>query len=321
MKLRLLLIIAGFSFLLSCKNEIEINAPYKDIAIVYAFLDQNEPVQYLRIQKMYQNAADQTTAEGAQIADSLYFDSLVVTLTNRSTGIVYPCYRVDSISKDSGFFSSGRNTLYATNIPKTNAVNEEYALDIFYPKGNIRFGSVTRLVKDPQIENRKVVIRPEINNHNTLMRYTTGVNSYLYDLKIRFHYREYQTTDTTTLFEDKFLDYSLKINKKVKPSGQYDELISSKSYYEFLKSQFQPISGKYRKSMNFEFITYGGSSEFQVLNSLSSPNISIVQKNPTYSNITNGLGIFTSRNYTSIVLQNDLNTINFLNNNLEGFKP
>jgi hypothetical protein len=321
MKLRLLLIIAGFSFVLSCKNEIDINAPYRDIAIVYAFLDQNDPVQYIRIQKVYQNDATQTTAEGAQISDSLYFDSLVVTLTNRISGTVFPCFKVDSIPKDSGFFSTAKNILYAVSIPKANAENEEYALDIFYPKGNIRFSSITRLVKDPIIENRKVVLRPDLNNHNFSMRYTTGLNAYLYDLKLRFHYREYQTFDTTTLYEDKFVDYSLKINKKVKPSSQYDELTSSKSYYEFLKSQFKFVPGKYRKVLNFELITYGGSSEFQNLNSLSSPNISIVQKNPTYSNINNGIGIFSSRNKKNLVLNNDVNTTNLLNNNLEGFKP
>lgn len=321
MNLRLILFLAGFSLMLSCKNEIDINAPYKDIAIVYAFLDQNEPIQYIRIQKMYQNAANQTTAEGAQIADSLYFDSLVVSLTNKTTGVVYPCYRVDTIPKKDGFFSTARNTLYATSIPKTNDINESYQLNIFYPKGNINFSSNTQIVKDPIIENRKLVINTTLNNHNTLLRYTSGLNAYLYDLTLRFTYREFQGQDTSPLFQDKFVDFSLKINKQVKPGTRYDEFISSKTYFDYLKAQFRDTTGVFRKATGFQLITYGGSNEFLTLNSLSAPNLSIVQKNPIYSNITNGIGIFSSRNFSSINLANDQNTINFLNSNLSGFRP
>ncbi len=321
MKLRLLLILAGISSIFACKNEIEINAPYKDIAVVYAFLDQNQPIQYIRIQKMYQNAANQTTAEGAQIADSLYFDSLVVTLTNKSTGVVYNCYRVDTIPKNSGFFSTAKNTLYATSIPKTNNVNEQYFLNIYYPKGNINFSGTTRMVKDPEIENRKMIIRTDLNNHNSLMRYTTGQNAFLYDLTMRFHYQEFQTKDTTTLSTDKYIDFNLKINKQVKASTRYDEFISSKVYLEFLKTQFKEEANIFRKAAGFEFIAYGGSSEFLDLKSLSEPNISIVQKNPIYSNISNGIGIFSSRNYSSQRLLNDENTLKLLNSNLAGFMP
>ena len=74
MKLRIFSFLAALIVLSACKNEIDINAPYKDIPVVYGFLDQNQATQYIRIQKLYQNAANQTTDQGAKIADSLYFD-------------------------------------------------------------------------------------------------------------------------------------------------------------------------------------------------------------------------------------------------------
>jgi hypothetical protein len=88
-----------FSVLVACSNDIEINAPYQDIAVVYSFLDQNEPVQYIRIEKVYQNNASLSTAEGAKLSDSLYFDSLEVSLTNVNTKSIYPCTKVDTIPK------------------------------------------------------------------------------------------------------------------------------------------------------------------------------------------------------------------------------
>jgi hypothetical protein len=326
MKLRIFSFLAALIVLSACKNEIDINAPYKDIPVVYGFLDQNQATQYIRIQKLYQNAANQTTDQGAKIADSLYFDSLVVTLLNITDGSTYTCVRIDTIPKDSGFFSSGRNTLYATDLPKNNLANEQYELKVFYPKGNLRFGSKTRLVKDPTVEPRKVVIRTDIPNHIFQMRYQTAPNSSLYDLDLRFFYREFNKANPS-IFEDKFIDFNLKLNKPVSPNTPYIENIFSSVYFDYLKASLVNDPNTYRKAIRFEFRTIGGSKEFETLLSLNKPNTSIVEKNPTFSNITDangnpfGIGIFSSRNFYNQILPNDVNTINFLNANLPGFQP
>ena len=89
MNLKNLLGVMLLTSLFACKNDIDINAPYKDVAIVYGFLDQNQGTQYIRIEKLYQNSSTQTTAEGAQYPDSLYFDSLYVKITNLATKQIY----------------------------------------------------------------------------------------------------------------------------------------------------------------------------------------------------------------------------------------
>ncbi len=315
-------IIAFFAFLLmsiaSCKNDIDVNAPYKDIAVIYGFLDQNEPIQYIRIQKMYQNSTDLSTSEGAQIADSLYFDSLAVSLVNLTTGATYPCWRVDTIPKDSGFFSSARNTLYAASIPKNNNVNEQYELKVHYPKNNVYFGGKTGIVKDAEIEERRVVIRPTLNGHTFRMNYFPGYNTALSDVELRFYYKEALKSDPS-IFTIKFVDYNISKNKQVKYGVEVAEFIYSSAYYDFLMNSFKTDPNVVRSAMSFELRTIGGTSDFETLLSLSAPNLSIVTKNPTYSNISNGIGIFSSRNYTKKTMINDAATIDLLNTTLPSF--
>jgi len=320
MKSKILLVITLFSGLFACKNDIDINAPYKDIPIVYGFLDQNQSVQYIRIEKLYQNSGNQSTAEGAKISDSLYFDSLVVKLINIVNKDTFVCTRVDSIPKDSGFFSNARNTLYACKIPKNNNANEVYELNIYYPKKNISFTASTPIVKDAIIYARTTVFNldPKIR-HTFQFRFKTGRNSALYDLKIQYVYKEMNVSDTS-IFEFKTIEYDLAKNKDYFPERDYPENILSRTFVDYIKARIPADASKIRKSVHLVFSAYGGAPEFRTMLDLSKPNLSIVQKNPQYSNISNGgLGIFSSRNFTSRVQEFDAATISLLSKELPNF--
>lgn len=313
------LILTLFTLLFAgCKNDIDINAKYKDVAIVYGFLDQNQSVQYLRIQKLYQNSGSLSTGEGAKNADSLYFDSLQVKVTNIANGNVYNCYRVDTIPKDSGFFSAAKNAFYAFTFPKNNNANEVFALDIYYPKKDIHFTSKTTLVKDATIPPRKVVLKLVPTNYVFLFSIKTGRNSYLYDLYVRYVYKEMNAADTSQ-FEIKSLDYSVTTGMPYAPEADYSEYIGCTKYIDFLKSKITYDPTKIRRTLDIQFHAYGGSSEFQEMLSLSNPNMSIVQKNPLYSNINNGIGIFTSRNLVFRSMEIDPTSLNLLATELPNF--
>ena len=65
--------------LTSCSNEIDITSDYKDITVVYAVLNQNDSVQYVKIYKAF--LGDEDAFIMAQSTDSFYHqDVLEVTL-------------------------------------------------------------------------------------------------------------------------------------------------------------------------------------------------------------------------------------------------
>jgi hypothetical protein len=313
-----LLVIILLSLIMGCKNDIDINAPYKDIAIVYGFLDQNDPIQYIRIQKLYQNASTTSTSQGAQYADSLYFDSLNVKITNITKNLVYKCYRVDTFPKDSGFFTSDRNTFYAVSIPKNNAANDKYELDIFYPKKNVHFYSQTYLVKDASIPIRKILIKLEPSNHTFTYKFTPSGSAALYDLTARFTYKEMSVSDTN-IYVIKNVDYPIAKSMAYVADRETTLSVRSTNYVSYLKSQIPIDFTKIRTIIGISYIAYGGSAEFETLLDLSKPNLSIVQKNPLYSNITNGIGIFSSRNFVQQEQVLDPYTITLLSSELPNF--
>ncbi len=306
--MKLLTYLSGFILLSTawgCSNDIEINAPYQDIAVVYSFLDQNEPIQYIRIQKVYQNNAGLSTSEGAQISDSLYFDSLEVSITNVNTKVVYPCTKIDTIPKEAasdttGIFGNSKHFLYACKIPKNpnNEVDDIYQLFIRVPKSGKIFRATTKIVKDASIEARTIPLRTAPANTAFPFRFITGKNSFLYDLVVRFKYKEMNVNDTS-IFNNKYIDYYVQRSKKYTYSLSINtESVVSINFINHIKSNLVYDVSKTRRTLGIEFIAYGGSEELRDYIDLNKPNTSIVPKNTEYSNIENGKGIFTSRNYT-----------------------
>lgn len=86
----LILVFLGFS---SCKNEINIAAPWKETVVVYGLLDPGAPINYLRIQKAFLDP-DGNAFQFTQNPDSIYPSNLAVKLFVRLNGniidTIYP---------------------------------------------------------------------------------------------------------------------------------------------------------------------------------------------------------------------------------------
>ncbi|MBK9627952.1 MAG: hypothetical protein IPO56_09700 [Flavobacteriales bacterium] len=44
--------------LCGCSSELDINAPYKDITIVYGLLDSHDPIQFIKVNKAFLGEGD-----------------------------------------------------------------------------------------------------------------------------------------------------------------------------------------------------------------------------------------------------------------------
>lgn len=295
MKLKIVALFIALSIFWGCDNDIDLNAPYKDIPVVYSFLDQNEPIQIIRIQKAFQNNDGVTVFEAARNADSLYFDTLVVTLRNLANNVVYNCVAVDTISRDSGFFGTQKNINYVVAIPRNNnQVDEEYELNIFNPKSDERYRSRAKIVKDAAIDGRTVFLTLDPRSFIPF-RFVQGRNAVIHDCAISFEYTETDLTSGLTV--DKSLEFFIVKNQEINSQGQVvDFRVQALTLINFWKSQIPADPNKQRKYKAFRYVVYGGGADFKILLDLAKPNTGIVQKKPEFSNIEGGLGIFTSRN-------------------------
>jgi hypothetical protein len=309
MKLTTLLFAAlTITLFAGCDNEIDINAPWQETPVIYGFLDANKTTQYIRVQKTYQNSIDLTTAEGAQISDSLYFKDAVVTVTPFN-GSPVTFTKVDTLPKNEGFFASDVNFIYQANM--TVDPSKTYNLQIHSNETGKTYTSSTKIVGKADIlsisPDYKLYIRPFQSFNRIQFQFKPGAGASLYDASIRFYYKEYPTGNPAN-FVIKSIDYYLEKGWNVDALSGKTYLRTSAEWIFFLQSNLKVDNSVTREFYRIDYVTTGGSKEMKDIIDLSKPSAVIVQRKTDYSNIAGGLGIFSSRSETvkaNLGLQND----------------
>ncbi|MES2780214.1 MAG: hypothetical protein V4651_09995 [Bacteroidota bacterium] len=280
----------------ACKNDIEINAPWQEIPVVYGLLDVNQTTQYIRVQKAYQNAINLTTAEGAQIGDSLFFKDITVKVRNSYSESILT--KVDTFSKESGFFASDANFLYRANMSLDPA--QTYTLEITSNETGKKYTAQTQLVGKSNISiaaNYKFYIRPYLDFNRINFPFQPASNGSVFDILIRFKYKEYPTGNPSA-FVEKNIDYLLEKNITSVPASGKTYNPYTRDWIFYIKSNLVANGAVRRELIQVDYVVIAGSKELKDIIDLSKPSAVIVQRKKDYSNINGGLGIFSSRSET-----------------------
>lgn len=289
-------------FLFGCSNEIELNAPSKEVAVVYGLLSPKEEVHYVRIEKAF--LEENTSAiELAQRPDQIYFDNLDVELVSVTDGQSFPLIEVDGatvgLDRDPGVLASTPNILYT--IANNRLLLQEGAQYTL----NIRKGDTEELIATAQTTivgairlNRpipganKLPLRIEEDETFTIL-WAADETAQFFDVKMNIHFEERQDNRTT----QKTLTWTIAKNidaldgpNKIEAEGI--------EFYKFLANTLMedPTISRRIQSLDIR-IDAGGEALFNYINvGQANTGITSSQVVPTYTNIENGLGIFSSRN-------------------------
>jgi len=287
---------------MACDNKLEINAPYKQIPVVYGFIDKNEPVQYLRIQKVFQNSIETKADVAAKITDSLYLNNLKVQLIVNNDTI--NCFRTNKFAKESGYFANDSNYIYQSNsynwfgvgMAKVNLLIRDTVT------GNV-FTSSCYLIGDQKIDERNITVSENPNNFFSF-RYTLNKSAYIIDAAVRLKYTEAPTTNPTN-FENKYYDYYVQSGNETARYNENDLISERIKSVDILNNWKQFFSKQptnvIRKYTGVEYVTWGAGPDFLDIQEVNKPNISFVQKRTDYTNIKGGLGIFAARTFNKQV--------------------
>ncbi len=310
MKLKNLFIIFIFFMVLqSCKNDIEINAPWKETAVVNGFIDIGTTHQYLRITKTFQNAANLTPQQAAQISDSLYFDSLIVKIIDLTdTTQTFNFYKNTSIQKDPGYFASDKNILYYCDNMQP-ILGHVYKLYIYNPKSGNTYTSQTSIVdkvvimKNSPTYQLDIFYDPKFPNYINF-EWNIAQNAAIYTALIRYYYTENsisKTADQLIAIND-FDKFSF--NFKSDQMNQF--FINTFGRRDVINNPSDTLV--FRKINSIDYIVLAGTADLKTAVDLSKPNTSLLQVKPDFSNIQGGLGLFTSRSTTTKYIPFDLKT-------------
>jgi hypothetical protein len=296
----ILLILAGLA---SCRNDLAVMAPYKDIPVVYCILNPRDSVHYLRLEKSFMGKAN--AYEMAQQTDSIYYPEASVFLERWADGEMKEHLALDRVLiavRNSGVFASDPNYLYQTVDPIM--VNSEYRLKITIPSTGAEISASTHTVNDFKVVKpeafKKNLAFSSYDNYQTV-EWISSPFTRVYYLQILFHYLEVNNGDTVNLTAD------WNIGQFVSKYGTGGELMSAdilqRNFYKWLGNKLgRPTEAIQRladkKAIDFVF-TVGGEELYTYMEVYKEDN-GILKEKPVFTNIINGIGLFSSRFVQSV---------------------
>lgn len=311
-----------------CKNDLKVNAPYKEIPSIYAVLNPQETTQMIRINKVFLGEADAN--QMAQVADSINYPAGEITVTldhtddAGKTDIATPTGNKLTINftdtvieaKEGAFNKSQRvytttDKLLTTGIyyltVKNNRTGNIFtakapALDSV--KGSITFPLIAPYYPYSPTASPDSYI--DYWSKNGSVRFAPNKASF-YQLNIRVHFYD----SVVGVRYNKYVDYGFgvkNVKETTKQAGQ-DFILYSFTNTDFFNAMKVGLSKMNlnnnipgRRTYKIEYIIYSTTQEFMDYNQYVAPSLSISQSKPLYSNFDNqaALGLFTVRARCSV---------------------
>jgi len=286
----------------SCETDLKVNADYTRTAVVYGLLEKQDTNHLIKITKTF--LGDGNAYDFAQIADSSKIPNLVAEIQAWKGNALkkkYPLTDTVINGKESGSFYSGSQFMYYFREPNLDPTME-YKLS-FYLDGkeisastpvlpNYRFkspapGSAIEMIdgdiRTSQVLNnhkQKIVIGPvESGNPANLVAETEFRGTFVY----------------TEVYKDGSSaqkSFSFDMGK----TNTLERFYEASGFWSALESSIKPDPNVERRSantFNIEAISYP--EDFKTFLAVNNPVSGVVQERPEYSNINNGLGLFSSR--------------------------
>lgn len=280
----------------SCKNELIVNSDYKETVVIFGLLDASQSKQYIKINKAFLTN-QQSVAEVAQIQDSIYFSNIKAELYEEQTKKVIPLTAENVSNKKPGLFLNEPNFLYTTT--ETIFPQYDYQIRVENLNSGIKADARTSVVDPSVIFSPTTGFDSEYNLSNgsnavisVFIKAGNDVN--LYDVILDFTYEEYNQFDTSTKVT-KNIRWKIMDSKPVSPQENVKSNLSTDLFFDLLSAQIEVRKDWVRRAKGFQFTYIGGGEELKNYISVSKPSIGIVQKQTEYTNIRNGLGVFSSR--------------------------
>lgn len=301
--LGLLVAVSVFS---ACSNELVVVDKWKDIPVVWGLLSKSDTAHYIRVEKAF---LDPTTSAYviAQIPDSLYYKNAVVTLKRINNGQIFTLQKVDGNLEgyprdtfrindpdSTGIFAAKPNILYKIKESAINlAVNEKYELRVDRGNDLAPVTAQTFILEKPVLRDPRVgdglVFVPK--NHELIVNWNDVPNAGIYEVKLRFNYLESDTTNHPLV--PKSFEWSVDKNIEISETS-----IGGGDFYSVVKSNIKENIFASRRFVGIDIIVLCGGQEIAEFVRITKANsgITSTQDVPVYTNISEGLGIFSSRN-------------------------
>lgn len=295
------------SFLVaSCNNELDLTADFKDIPVVYGVLSQQDTAHYIRVEKAFID--DEINAFLlAEDPANLYYEDLEVRLVRLSDGTSYPMTRVNGTDEgypraEGGIFVTDPNYLYKVKESIVDLLSgEEIKLEIDRGQGIDLVTATATIIRPMELKRPIPPTGPMTGNlfdiqigRSATLEVAGGSEAKIYDAIVTLHFYETVAGSARVAKEVKW-----EFARNYDNAGDNRFIIETEgtSFYTTISSKLEANTSTIREFRKLSIdITAGGRGLKEYID-LTSANTGITsaQEIPTYTNLSDGLGIFSSK--------------------------
>jgi hypothetical protein len=287
-----------------CTTDFTLEGDWQDIPVVYAFLSTQDTAHYVRVEKVFLEPGG--NAENiARIPDSLYYgpDEATVILERVSNGQRVVLQRVngedEGYPRQPGVFASSPNILYKVRASQFALTGGQQVRIIIERPGEEPAIAETTIVAPVNFST------PSEGSFTSFLPYGSGNNitwstspqAFIYDVRIKIRYKE-SLPGSTTEFVDKSIEWVItKDHRRNEETTTQAVRLSNVSFFQTLADNIPQTPGVIRRFTGMDYTIIGAGREIVDFLEISNANTGITSSEipPTFSNVTNGLGLVSSK--------------------------
>lgn len=313
MKKLLLLLPFWILLLAACSNDFDVAAPWKEIPVAYGILSPADTAHYIRVEKAFLDP-ETSALTIAQIPDSIYYpeNAIAVYLQRVNGGQLYQLQRVDGTlegyPRKNGIFAAQPNWLYKIRPAELDSLKEgeKYRLVIKRADGKPDVTAETSIPRDfifrdpnPLDNPLQLGFLPGIPSN---IEWRGDENGVYYNVNFVIRYRE-EYPDGTIVHDTVVWAAGKNVERSDMQvaGGLYKGTLTipGESFYRFLDNSIDSVANPpVRRFTGVDFVLTGGGKEIRDFLETAAANAGITGAEvfPSFTNLSEGFGLFTSRN-------------------------
>lgn len=295
--------------LTGCDNELVLTADWQDIPVVYGLIDINSDTGYVRVERVFFDE-NGSAFDAAANPDSIYYPNLTVRIQNMTTGQTATLKRVEGeefgLERDPGVFAATPNVLYQL-ILNNLEMNGGDELRLILNRGN-NLPPVTAdaIVLEPItiLGSLAPGVKLDFNTaRETSFRWRAPAPDRIFDVNLSIRYVEQEIANPGNI---NTYQIDWKVGRNIRRAegevGITNVKVLGLAFYQVLRSSIPEKTGfrRYFQGIDLEVQGAGAALESYILISQANTGITSSQEIPLYSNLSDGLGIFTTSTRSKI---------------------
>ncbi|MFT6165989.1 MAG: hypothetical protein ACJAV5_001040 [Vicingaceae bacterium] len=301
--------------LFSCENKVEVNAEFEEKTFVLGLIDVGSDTQFVKITRTFLDNKTGAIQLG-QDPNNLYYDSLDVTLNelNSSNNVVQQ-FKMAKIlrPKASGIFTTERNEAYYSDLAVKE--NTKYTLTVN------KFDGSTITTGEASASRGVTLVEPDIRRRGKIslidprskiiiserFEFETSNNVGEFSATMIFNYLEIVNVDSIVK------SIEIPLTSILNPSlgvTNYPFIFEGQKFFDALEANIPTGLNPPKRLVlddGIDIVMKAADADYTLYRDVNGPIDGLAQTRPDYTNITNGIGLFASRNInkTKIGLSGD----------------